>query len=131
MTSTQPNKGAGQRRPIEQFNTVRTQPALGQAAPAATSATTLYTCPVQRTARGRVFISEQGGSSATYRLSLRPDGDAQADKHYLVYDRSLAANDDEHTVELFLDTTDVLTVYASTGDLNFSFIGQTEPKDRP
>lgn len=108
---------------------VRTQPALGQAAPAATTATTLYTCPKKRSAKGRILVCEQGGSSATYRISHRPDGDAQADKHYLVYDRNLAANDDEHTVELTLDEDDVLTVYASTGDLNFNFNGETEPKD--
>ena len=108
---------------------VRATRAIGQVAPSATTATTLYTVPVKRLCTGRVFVCERGGAAATYRIAIREDGDVLANAHYVVYDKPLPAYQDDHSVELELDETDVITVYASSANLSFSFLGTLEPKD--
>jgi len=119
-------------RPIEQFQTNRRQQALGQAAPSATSWTTLYTCPKKYMAYGRVFIVNAGvGAASTYRVAIRGGGAALTTKHYIVYDRPIDTDDDHHSVELTLAEDDIVAVYAGDLNLAFNFIGYTEPQDRP
>ena len=113
----------------EYVGVVRTTRAIGQLAPSATTATTLYTVPKKRIAKGRVFVCERGGAGATYRIAIREDGDALANEHYVAYDATLLANSEDHTAELLLDEDDVITVYASSANLSFSFLGELEPKD--
>ena len=108
---------------------VRTTRAIGQLAPSATTATTLYTVPKKRIATGRVFVCERGNAVATYRIAIREDGDALANEHYVRYNEGLTAYESQVTEELSLDEDDVITVYASTADLSFSFLGELEPKD--
>jgi len=113
----------------EVFTRTRTKKVLGQAAPVAATATTLYTVPVKYQVKGFVTVCERGGVAATYRIALRPDGDTLANEHYVVYDRALPANTDDETVEFWLDETDVITVYASSANLSFTFIGLEEPEE--
>ena len=74
-------------------------------------------------------MCERGGAAATYRIAVREDGAALGNEDYLTIGSSLPANTDYHTAELLLDETDVITVYASTADLSFTFLGELEPKD--
>ena len=98
---------------------------LGQTAPSATTATTLYTVPADTQAVvSTLFVCNRGTSQATFRISLRPDGAAQNDAMYLFYDVQIDPNATiPITTGITLGDTDVLTVYASTADLSFSACG--------
>lgn len=98
---------------------------LGQSAPAATTLTTLYTVPSATDAVvSTIAICNRAGTSATYRIAVRPAGAAVANQHYIVYGATVAASDSVLlTLGLTLDTTDVISVYASTADLSFSAFG--------
>lgn len=98
---------------------------LGQSAPSATTETTLYTVPALTSAViSSVIICNRGGAAGTFRISLSQGGGATANKDYLYYDLTLAANDTFiATVGLTLATTDVARVYASSGDFSFSLYG--------
>ena len=98
---------------------------LGQSAPAATTATTLYTVPASTSAVvSSIVIANRDAASATYRIAIRPAGAALANQHYVAYDCSVGANDTTAlTLGLTLATTDVVTVYASTANLTFNAYG--------
>lgn len=98
---------------------------LGQVAPAATTATAVYTVPAATEAVvSSISICERGGASAFFRLMVRPDGATLANQHYLVYDASVAANDTIIlTIGITMDANDVLEVYASSADLSFHAYG--------
>ena len=98
---------------------------LGQVNPAATTATTAYTVASStETVVSSVMICNAGGSPATYRLAVRPDGAGLENKHYLVYDSSIAPQStDTLTLGITLNASDVVTVYASTANLAFNLFG--------
>jgi hypothetical protein len=98
---------------------------LGQSAPAATTLTTLYTVPsATDTVVSTIAICNQAGTSATYRIAVRPAGASIANQHYIVYGATVAANDSVLlTLGITLDATDVLTVFASSATLSFSAFG--------
>lgn len=98
---------------------------LGQVAPLATTATVLYTVPSATEAVvSSVTVCNRAGTAGTFRLSVRPDGAALANQHYVVYDTSIAANDTVIlTIGLTLDATDVLEAYASSADMSFNAYG--------
>ena len=98
---------------------------LGQIAPSATTATTLYTVPAATaTVVSTITVCNQNSSAITYRISVRPAGAAQTTAMYFAYDVSLPANaTDTLTLGLTLATTDVITVYASTTAVAFNAYG--------
>lgn len=98
---------------------------LGQSAPSATTATTLYTVPAATsTVVSTVSVCNRDSASATYRIAVRPAGAALANQHYIVYDASLTGNStDTVTIGVTLAATDVVTVYASTANFSFSAFG--------
>lgn len=101
-----------------------THKVLGQVAPAAATATTLYTVPASTQAVCSTLSICNRDLATAYRVSVRPAGAAQDVKHYLVYDAVIAANDTILlTLGITLATTDVVTVYAGTSALSFSLFG--------
>lgn len=98
---------------------------LGQSNPAATTATTLYTCPAStQTVVSSVTICNQAAVAATYRLAVRKSGAALAAQHYIVYDASIAANTTtSYTLGMTLAATDIISIYASTATMSFSAFG--------
>jgi glucose-6-phosphate dehydrogenase assembly protein OpcA len=98
---------------------------LGQQNPAATTATTLYTVPASTsTIASTLNVCNLANSAATFRIAVRPAGAALANTHYVTYDTNLPANDSiAMTIGLTLATTDVVTVYANTANVNFSLFG--------
>jgi len=98
---------------------------LGQIAPAATTATGIYTVPSATEAVvSSIVVCNRSASQATFRLSVRPDGATLANQHYLAYDAGIAASDTMIlTIGVTMDATDVLEGYASTGDLTFHAYG--------
>jgi hypothetical protein len=98
---------------------------LGQNAPSATTATTLYTVPSATSAViSTLVVANRAATSATYRISVRPGGASQANEHYLAYDVALQGSDSTTmTLGITLAATDVVTVYGSTADLSFNLFG--------
>lgn len=98
---------------------------LGQVNPSATTATTLYTVPSTKSAViSTLVIANLTSTAATYRVAVRPGGEALANKHYVAYDITVAAADSTAlTLGITLATTDVVTVYASTANIAFTAFG--------
>lgn len=98
---------------------------LGQSAPSATTATTLYTVPsATSTVVSTINVCNRGSSSDTFRVAVRPAGASLASSHYLAYDTVVPANDSiSLTIGVSLATTDVITVYAGTANLTFAVFG--------
>jgi hypothetical protein len=98
---------------------------LGQSNPSATTATTLYTVPSSTsTVVSTITVANLAGTSATYRISVRPAGASQTNAMYLAYDVTVGALDTTTiTLGVTLATTDVITVYASTANLAFQAFG--------
>ena len=98
---------------------------LGQSAPSATTATTLYTVPsATETVISTLAVTNRGTSSATFRVAIRPDGATLANEHYIAYDAPISANDTLYiTIGATINAADVVTVYASTANFSFSAFG--------
>jgi glucose-6-phosphate dehydrogenase assembly protein OpcA len=98
---------------------------LGQANPAATTATTLYTVPSAKSAVvSTITVCNQAATAATFRVAIRPAGATLAAIHYISYDSTVAANDTTAlTIGVTLATTDIITVYASTATVSFNAFG--------
>jgi hypothetical protein len=98
---------------------------LAQSAPAATTATNVYTVPpTTETVISTIIIANRDSSAGTFRLSVRPDGDAQADEHYIAYDVPIAGADSTTlTLGITMDAADVLTAYCSSADMSINVFG--------
>ena len=98
---------------------------LGQSNPAATTLTTLYTVPAStQTVVSTITVANQAASAATYRISVRPDGAAQANQHYIAFDAPIAALDTVAlSLGITLGNTDVISVYSANANLSFSVFG--------
>jgi hypothetical protein len=98
---------------------------LGQLAPSATTATTLYTVPsATETIVSTIVVCNRSATNRTFRLAVRPNGATLANEHYLAFDVTVGASDSTTlTLGITIDAGDVLTVYASTTDLSFSAFG--------
>lgn len=98
---------------------------LGQVNPAITTATTAYTVPAATEAViSTIAVANIGSAPATYRISVRPNGAAQENKHYILYDVSVGPQTtDILTIGMTLDAADVVTVYANTATLAFNLFG--------
>lgn len=98
---------------------------LGQSAPSATTATTLYTVPSSTEAViSTVTVCNRGTASGTYRVAVRPNGASLANEHYVAFDVTLPAKaTDTLTIGITLGDTDVVTVYASSADFSFCAFG--------
>jgi hypothetical protein len=98
---------------------------LGQVAPSATTATTLYTVGAGKSAVvSTIAVCNRSASAATYRIAIRVAGSALSNEEYIAYDSTVSANDSTMlTIGITLAATDVITVYASTADLSFNAFG--------
>ena len=98
---------------------------LGQSNPSATTATTLYTVPAATQAViSTIVIANLTATAATFRIAVRPSGATLANSQYIAYDITVGASDSTAlTLGVTMNTTDVLTVYASTANLTFTAFG--------
>lgn len=98
---------------------------LGQQAPSATTATTLYTVPASTQAvLSTIVVCNRDTASATFRIAVRPAGATLANQHYIAYDVTVGGNDSTAlTLGITMNTTDILTIYASTANLSFNAFG--------
>lgn len=98
---------------------------LGQAAPAATTETDLYTVPTSTSATGSsIVICNRGGTATTFRVSVSVAGAATATKDYLYFDVAMPANETFiATIGITVAATDKVRVYAGNANLSFSLFG--------
>lgn len=98
---------------------------LGQSAPSATTATTLYTVPASTSAViSTINVANRSTAPDTFRIAIRPAGASLANQHYIAYDTPIPLNDSiSITIGISLATTDVVTVYAGTANLSFTAFG--------
>lgn len=98
---------------------------LGQLAAAATTDETLYTAPaLSQVTISTLSVCNRTTGALTYRIAVRPGGETIADKHYIAYDKSVAANTtDNWTIGITLTESDVITVQASATGLSFNLFG--------
>ncbi len=96
---------------------------LAQSAPAAVTATTLYTATNQ-TIVSTLNAANFGGTQDTIRIAIRPSGAALANQHYIAYNIPLAAGAIfSMQAGITLGNTDVITIYSTTGNTAFSAYG--------
>ena len=98
---------------------------LGQVAPSASTATTLYTVPAATEAViSSIVIANRDSSSATYDIAIRPNGATLANSQYIAKSVTVGASDSTVlTLGVTIDATDIVTVNASTANLTFSAFG--------
>ena len=98
---------------------------LGQLNPTAKTLTTAYTVPADRsTVVSSAVITNFGPSPASYRIAIRPAGAAVTQPMYIAYEVTVPALDAiSLTLGLTLATTDVISVYSSSGLVNFNIFG--------
>lgn len=100
---------------------------LGQAKPSATTATTLYTVPTgsgNYAVVSSLVVNNTTSDVTDIRVSIRPAGAAQEDKHYILYGNGVNPFATQvYTIGITLAQTDVVTVYDSNGKCSFSLFG--------
>jgi len=98
---------------------------LGQAAPNATTETTLYDCPSGYNAVGSsIVVCNRANTDTTFRISVSVGGGATANKDYLYYDVPISANDTFiATIGITLYEDDIVRVYAGSANLSFTLFG--------
>lgn len=98
---------------------------LAQSAPSATTATDVYTVPSATEAViSTIIIANRSSSAGTYRLSVRPNGAAQSNLHFIAFDVPIAGNDSTTlTLGVTMDAADVLTAFCSSADMSINVFG--------
>lgn len=98
---------------------------LAQSNPSANTLTTAYTVPSSTsTVVSTVVITNFGPSPASYRIAVRPAGASITQPMYIAYDITVPALDSTAlTLGITLATTDVVSVYSSSGLVNFNIFG--------
>jgi hypothetical protein len=95
---------------------------LGQANPAATTLTTLYTAATAAGVSSIVICNQ--GVAGTFRISIAVAAAADATKQYLYYDIPIDANDTfVATIGATLAATDLIRCYASHANMSFNVFG--------
>jgi len=98
---------------------------LAQSAPAATTATDIYTVASStQVVISTITVCNRGGAAATFRIAVRPNAATLANQHYVCYGVSLPPTDTiALTLGITIDAADVITVYSSTADTTFNIFG--------
>lgn len=98
---------------------------LGQKSPAATTDFNLYTVSGSKQAIiNCITVANRDANSATYQISIRPDGATKTNDHYIAYDVQVGSNlSVALNLGITLDTNDVITVQSSSGLVTFNAYG--------
>jgi len=98
---------------------------LGQVKPAAATLTSLYTVPASTSAvLSTIVVCNTTTTPDEIRIAVRPAGAAINDKHYIVHTVGVPAYANyTYTLGITLATTDVLSVYALSGNISFNVYG--------
>jgi hypothetical protein len=99
----------------------------GQAAPSATTNTTLYTVPADTTFIASTLClvnRDTSGAASAFRVAVVKNGETIDTKHYIEYDKLLESRGSRKlTLGMSLSAGDAIVVYADTANLSFSLFG--------
>lgn len=101
-----------------------------QVQPAANTLTTLYTVPSNtQSIFSGINVCNTASTDATFRIAFRPTGESIQDKHYIIYDATIAGKDTYLVNQgMSMGATDVLSVYASSASVSFTgFYAEVTP----
>ena len=100
---------------------------LGQAKPAADTATTLYTVPAgagNYAVVSSLVVNNISADVTNIRVAIRPAGATLEDKHYILYGNGVSPYGSQvFTIGITLAATDVVTVYDLAGKCSFNLFG--------
>lgn len=98
---------------------------LGQSNPSGGVLTDIYTTPYNaNTVVSTIQICNQSTTGATFKLAVRPGGEAVASKHYLAYDTPVPASDSlSLTIGMTLGANDVVSISGNTSSMSFNLFG--------
>lgn len=98
---------------------------LGQTNPTGGIDVNVYTVGAGKsTVVSTITVANLASTAATFRIAIRPSGEALNERHYIAYNSTVGANDTTaFTIGITLAATDVITVYASTSNISFSVFG--------
>jgi hypothetical protein len=98
---------------------------LGQANPAATTLTALYTVPAATSVvASTISICNRTGVKRTFRVSVAKAGAGDSLEQYLFYDTPILKNDSIFaTIGITLEATDVVRVYVDAVGVSFNLFG--------
>lgn len=98
---------------------------LAQSSPAAVTNTNVYTVPAAtQVVFSTIVVANRANTVATYRLAIRPNGDALANLHYLAYDVPVAASDSTTlTLGITAAANTVVTAFFSTANFSINLFG--------
>lgn len=98
---------------------------LGQEEPAATTETALYTVPASTEAVcSTLSVCNRATSNATFRVRIKINNAADADKQFVCYDAPISAKDTLLlTFGATLSAGDVVVIYSSNADTAFQLFG--------
>jgi hypothetical protein len=90
-----------------------------------TSLVSMYTVPAAtETIISSIVVANTSASDRTYRITIQPNNDTLAQKHYIAYDVTSKANTTtSYTLGITLDATDQVYILGSTTDLSISLFG--------
>jgi hypothetical protein len=100
---------------------------LGQAKPAANTATTLYTVPTgagNYAVISSLVVNNITSDTTNVRVAIRPAGATLEDKHYIIYGNGVSPFESQvFTIGITIASTDVVTVYDANGKCSFNLFG--------
>jgi hypothetical protein len=98
---------------------------LGQVAPSAATATTLYTVPaLTQAVVSTIVICNRVVTNDIFRIAIRVGGSALSSEEYVAYDVVVGGSDSTAlTLGITLGAGDIITVYAGTANLSFNAFG--------
>ena len=99
---------------------------LGQVAPAANTANTVYTVPAATsTVVSTIMVCNPDSSTRSFNIAVVPSGQTLAQKNYIAYATPIALTDSiSLTMGITLAANDSISVYANnTANMSFSVFG--------
>ena len=98
---------------------------LGQAKPAASIWTDIYTVPATTVATARVIIANLGAADTTFRVALSKGGAAIADEHRVTGgDEPIKGDVSGSTIGFAISSGDIIRVFSGNGNLAFTATGE-------
>lgn len=85
----------------------------------------VYTVPANTQAViSTIVVANVLSVTGTFRIAIRPNGEALENKHYIAYDVPIAGNDSTTlTLGLTLDSSDIITVRTNLDIVAFNVFG--------
>lgn len=99
---------------------------LGQLVPAATTLSTLYTVPAGNSAviSTLTVCNLANNANTTVRVAIQPGAASISNHHYVAYELPLPAADSiALTMGITMATSDVISVYSTSGNVSFNLFG--------